>query len=68
MANKISVKVTLDQDAVDTVDQIMTTFEDALELLGHNDEDLLDNFYTMRFDIDEEDAVSATVTATRKKA
>lgn len=68
MANKISVKVTLDQDAVDTVDQVMTTFEDALDLLGHNDEDLLDNFYTMRFDIDEEDAVSATVTATRKKA
>lgn len=68
--NKISVKVNLDHQEdgeVDNFDRVIDAFEVALDHVMSEFGDPLDNFFTMRFDEDQEGDISATVTAQRKR-
>ena len=66
MASKISIKVDT-PTTEDTTSDIMDAFEAALDLMNHTTEDIVQNFYTLRFDIDNAGNVGATITSTKKK-
>lgn len=66
MASKISIKVDT-PTTEDTTSDIMEAFEEALDLMNHTIEDIVKNFYTLRFDIDDAGNVGATITSTKKK-
>ena len=66
MASKISIKVDT-PTTEDTTSDIMEAFEEALDLMNHTTEDIVQNFYTLRFDIDDAGNVGATITSTKKK-
>lgn len=65
---KISVQVTMRREDHDSdLHLVAEAFDEALDLLGFGYEDVVDKFFTMRFDETDNDSLAVTVSAAEKK-
>lgn len=65
--NRISVKVEVDPEDSSDLDTVAEAFDEALYLVGCSYEDVVDKFFTMRFDETAGGGIAATVSIAEKR-
>lgn len=66
--NRISVKVEVDPDDHESdLDMVAEAFDEALNMIGCGYDEVVDKFFTMRFDETKEGGIAATVAVAEKR-
>lgn len=66
--NKISVKVEVDPTEHDNdLDLVADAFDEALNMIGSGYDEVVNKFFTMRFDETKEGGIAATVSVAEKR-
>lgn len=67
--NRISVKIEIDPDSDEfsDLDTVAEAFDEALSMIGCGYDDIIDKFFTMRFDETKDGGLAATVSVAEKR-